>query len=168
MSYTYKFPRPNLTVDIVLIRIHKVPPESEYGSEVLLIERGNKPFKGKLALPGGFMDMNETLEAAAYRELKEETGIDLTKETDRMILGFRGLRFLKVYDAPNRDPRGRTISAAFCCFVDKPLEVIAGDDAVKAIWVPKSDVEDLAFDHMDIISDAYSTTLPEFMLRGLT
>ncbi len=161
MSYEYKFPRPSLTVDIVLVRIQRGTPESEFGSEVLLIERGNEPFKGKLALPGGFMDMNETLEEAAYRELKEETGIDLTKPTD-MILGFRGLRFLKIYDEIDRDPRGRTISAAFCCFVDKrtSLEATAGDDAAKVMWVPKNDLEDLAFDHFDIISDAYST-LPE-------
>ena len=158
MSYNYKYPRPNVTVDVVLIHI---PNRKWAESKVLLIERGNEPFKGQLALPGGFADMNETLEVAAYRELKEETGIDLIKEKDSFIFGFIGLCLLKVYDEPDRDPRGRTISAAYFCFVDKAIEATAGDDAAKAIWKPRKELKDLAFDHMKIIDDAHKTWEPE-------
>lgn len=156
MSYTYKFPRPNVTVDIVLAaspvgwRLKEVT-SLRAESQILLIERRNEPFKGKLALPGGFMDMDETLKEAAYRELKEETGIDLKERGEE-------LNFLGVYDALNRDPRGRTIGAVFYCFIKEPIEAIAGDDAAKAVWKPRKDLEgDLAFDHMEIIRDAYKT-----------
>ena len=94
-SYTYDYPRPMLTADCVVVRS---------GSEVLLVRRGGEPFKGCWALPGGFMEMDETIEHCAVRELEEETGLRFAE---------RDLRLIGVYSAPGRDPRGRTVTAAF-------------------------------------------------------
>ena len=87
--YTYKYPRPMVTVDIILFRFFKE------NLEILLIQRKNNPFKEKWALPGGFIEMNEPLLEAAKRELKEETAVDNIK-----------LFELKTFGKPGRDPRG--------------------------------------------------------------
>jgi 8-oxo-dGTP diphosphatase len=111
-------------------------------SRLLLIERRNEPFKGEYALPGGFMDIGETAEAAARRELKEETGI----KAGRLYLAG-------VYSDPGRDPRGHNISIAFASII-RATKPKAGDDAASAVWVKDWMQLDLAFDHGQIARDA--------------
>jgi 8-oxo-dGTP diphosphatase len=138
MSYTYEYPRPAVTVDAAVFRYN------ENVLEVLLIERGNYPFEGMWALPGGFLDMDETLEAAVVRELEEETGL---KSID--------LKQLHAYSAIGRDPRGRTITITFYGMVDfENSKVTAGDDARNANWFPVEKIDKLAFDHQEMIEMA--------------
>lgn len=111
---------------------------------VLLIERGNEPYKGCWALPGGFLDMEETLEECAIRELEEETGLKVSIESIRQV---------GTYSRVNRDPRGRTISTAFIAVVDSPLPVKGQDDAARAEWFAIDSLPPLAFDHANIIRD---------------
>ncbi|MCQ2233437.1 MAG: NUDIX hydrolase [Paludibacteraceae bacterium] len=136
MSYTYEYPRPAVTADVVAITKEAEP-------KVLLIQRGFAPFKGCWAFPGGFMDMDETTEQCAIRELEEETGLALSSMTQ-----------IGAYSKVDRDPRGRTITVAYLAVVDKPLDVIAQDDAAKARWFPIKELPPLAFDHADIMTDA--------------
>lgn len=136
MSYTYKYPRPAVTADCVVITREAEP-------KVLLIQRDGEPFKGCWAFPGGFMNMDETTEACAIRELEEETGL---KVSDVHQIG--------AYSKVDRDPRGRTITVAYLAIIDKQMEVQGQDDAAKAEWFPLSDLPSLAFDHSDIIRDA--------------
>ena len=136
MSYTYEYPRPAVTADVVAITKEAEP-------KVLLIQRGFAPFKGCWAFPGGFMNMDETTEQCAIRELEEETGLALSTMTQ-----------IGAYSKVDRDPRGRTITVAFLAVVDKPLDVIAQDDAAKAKWFPIKKLPPLAFDHADIMADA--------------
>ncbi len=109
---------------------------------VLLIRRGRPPFEGDYALPGGFVEVGETVEDACRRELKEETGIEV-----------RELKLVGVYSDPKRDPRGHTCSVAYLAQV-APAKPTAGDDAAAAEWVEDWRSEKLAFDHADIIADA--------------
>jgi len=136
MSYTYKYPRPCVTVDIAIIK----PAENDY--EILLIQRANPPFKDMWALPGGFIDMDEDLDESALRELKEETGIEKVELTQ-----------FKTYGAPKRDPRHRTITVVYSGFVPQQTRVLAGDDAKNVQWFPLSQLPSLAFDHGEIIND---------------
>ena len=136
MAYTYNYPRPAVTADCVVVTREKEP-------KVLLIQRGNEPFKGCWAFPGGFMDMDETTEQCAIRELEEETGLVLSE-----------LQQIGAYSKVDRDPRGRTISVAYLVRIDKPIAVIGQDDAAKAEWWPLSALPPLAFDHDDIMRDA--------------
>ena len=136
MVYTYKYPRPAVTADCVVMTKEAVP-------QVLLIERGFAPFKGYWALPGGFMNMDETTEQCAIRELKEETG-----------LMVNDLHQIGAYSKVNRDPRGRTITVAYLVLVDHPVTVTGQDDAAKAMWFPVDELPPLAFDHEDIMRDA--------------
>lgn len=109
---------------------------------VLLIRRGHPPFKGKYALPGGFVEVGETVEDACRRELMEETGVKAGR-----------LELIGVYSDPGRDPRGHTCSVAFLTRVRSAVAK-AGDDAQAAEWVARwSDLE-LAFDHAKILADA--------------
>jgi len=113
--------------------------------EILLIQRKNPPFQGKFALPGGFVEYNESVEEACIREAKEETNMDIKIE-----------KLVGIYSKPNRDPRGHTITAAFLCI---PLEnsiPLAGDDAKNAKFFNVSEIlhMELAFDHKSIIEDA--------------
>lgn len=112
---------------------------------VLLIQRKNDPFKDQWALPGGFLEENETLEEGAKRELEEETGLKIEK-----------LQQVRAFGAPGRDPRGRTISIAFVGRIDAEAMVKASDDAVDAKWFNLSDLPNLAFDHREIIIEARS------------
>ena len=131
--YTYKYPRPSVTVDAILI--------SKQNS-VLLIQRSDEPFKGKWALPGGFIELDESLETACHRELEEETGLKVDKLTQ-----------FKAYGTVDRDPRGRTISVIFYSFQDEEAIPMAGDDAANAKWFPLSQLPELAFDHQLIIDE---------------
>ena len=109
---------------------------------VLLIRRKNQPFQGQFALPGGFVDIGETTEAAALRELKEETGIEGSSP-----------RLIGVYSDPKRDPRGHTIGIAYLVQATS-YDVLAGDDAADAQFVAHWRQEQIAFDHRTIIVDA--------------
>ena len=136
MAYTYKYPRPAVTADSVVITREAEP-------KVLLIQRGNMPFKGGWAFPGGFMNMDEKTEQCAIRELEEETGLRVSK-----------IQQIGAYSKVDRDPRGRTVTVAYLAIVDEPIAVIGQDDAAKAEWWPLSDLPHLAFDHYDIMQDA--------------
>ena len=136
MAFTYKYPRPALTADCVVITKGEMP-------EVLLIQRGDEPYKGQWAFPGGFMEMDETTEECAIRELKEETGLELSE-----------LHQIGVYSKVDRDPRGRTVTVAYLAVVDSTLAVKGQDDAAKAEWWPLITPPPLAFDHEDILKDA--------------
>lgn len=155
-----KFPKPSLTADLVIMRC------SGAEHEVLLIQRGGHPFMGKWAFPGGFSEMNETIEETAARELMEET-----------CLAVPGMKLLGVYSRPGRDPRGWTVSVAFvvCLNEEEGNQAKAADDAADARWFrivrdgermklscgdlglePDAGGRILAFDHDDILRDAVS------------
>ena len=137
MAYQYEYPRPAVSVDNVVFQ------EINKSLHLLLIQRKNEPFQHQWALPGGFLDMHETLEEAAARELKEETGLEAVS-----------LEQLGAYSTVDRDPRTRVISVAFKIHVaagDKPA---AADDALDAQWFPVDQLPPLAFDHQQIVSDA--------------
>lgn len=136
MSYTYKYPRPAVTADCVVIT-------SETEPRVLFIERGGDPFKGQWAIPGGFLNMDETTEQCAIRELEEETGLKVEK-----------VHQIGAYSKIDRDPRGRNIAVAYLAIVDKPLEVRGLDDAAEAKWFSLHALPPLAFDHNEIMADA--------------
>ena len=136
MTYTYKYPRPAVTADCVVITREEQP-------KVLLIQRGIDPYKGCWAFPGGFMNMDETTEQCAIRELEEETGL---RASDMHQIG--------AYSKVDRDPRGRTITVAYLAIIDEPVAVAGQDDAAKAEWFPLSALPELAFDHAEIMRDA--------------
>jgi 8-oxo-dGTP diphosphatase len=138
MTYTYKYPRPAVTGDCIVIT-------KEVDAKVLLIQRADEPYKGCWAFPGGFLNMDETTEQCAIRELEEETGL---KVNDVHQIG--------AYSKVDRDPRGRTITVAYLAIIDSPISVLGQDDAAKAEWWPLSALPQLAFDHNDIINDAYT------------
>lgn len=124
---------PLVTVDCVVV---------DGDGRLLLIRRGHPPFEGKHALPGGFVDVGETVEDACRRELLEETGVKAGK-----------LRLVGVYSSPDRDPRGHTVSCAFLTRVRKAAAE-AGDDAAAVEWVESWRRLEFAFDHRDIVRDA--------------
>ena len=138
--YCYEYPRPAVTVDLVVFAHH--------AGEVLtlLVQRGSEPFAGSWAVPGGFLDIDEEIEVGARRELKEETGLDLTVP----------ISFLGIFGKPGRDPRGRTISLAYVAYLPgEPPEVTGGDDAAAADWRPAQPYDPptpLAFDHAEVIA----------------
>ena len=136
MSYTYKYPRPAVTADCVVITKEAKP-------KVLLIKRGADPYKGAWAFPGGFLNMDETTEQCAIRELEEETSMRIQE-----------LQQIGAYSKVDRDPRGRTITVAYLAVVEKPTEVKGQDDAAKAQWFPIDALPELAFDHDEIMRDA--------------
>lgn len=138
--YSYKYPRMLVTVDAVIFRIDI----NRQPTHILLIERGNEPYKGHFALPGGFPETKELLADAAARELFEETG----------IAGVE-LKQIGVFDDIDRDPRDRNIAIAFWGVVsDDKINPTAGDDAAKAQWYPIEQLPLLAFDHAKIVKAA--------------
>lgn len=135
--FCYDYPRPSVTVDIVVVTKERRP-------RVLLIQRKRPPFEGTWALPGGFIDMDETLEASARRELEEETGLKVGK-----------LAEIGVFGDPGRDPRGRTISVVYLTRVNvNQVKPRAADDAAAADWFPLERPPRLAFDHREILMRA--------------
>jgi 8-oxo-dGTP diphosphatase len=127
---------PALTTDCIVVDARR---------RLLLVRRKNPPFKGMLALPGGFVDIGETVEEACRRELLEETGVRAGK-----------LELLGVYSDPKRDPRGHTCSVAFLTRV-RSATAKAGDDAAAVEWVENWSNLELAFDHARIVRDARRT-----------
>ena len=124
---------PLLTTDCVVV---------DAKGRVLLVRRGHPPFKGKYALPGGFVDVGETVDDACRRELKEETGVKAGR-----------LELLGIYSDPKRDPRGHTCSVVFLTRMVRATPK-AGDDAAAAEWIEDWSKLDLAFDHSKILRDA--------------
>jgi 8-oxo-dGTP diphosphatase len=122
--------RPTVACDCVIFRTDKQQ------LELLLVKRGTKPYLGKYALPGGYMEWGESCERAAARELKEETGLENIE-----------LEQIGVFSEPGRDPRGTVVSIAYTGFAELKKKVKAGDDAAKAEWVPIQKCPKLAFDH---------------------
>ncbi|MGW4056931.1 NUDIX hydrolase [Amycolatopsis sp. NPDC004747] len=132
-----------LAVDLVIFTLR------DSVLHVLLVERGVDPFRGTLALPGGFLEHDrEDVLAAAHRELQEEANLDAAQ---------LHLEQLGAYGAPDRDPRGRVVSVAYLAIAPGLPEPLAGTDAARASWTPVPDVlagrTKLAFDHRDILDD---------------
>jgi len=150
--FTYKYERPAVTVDILLFSINDNSPE------VLLIQRKNDPFKGKWAIPGGFIEMDETLEESAVRELKEETNISIPQEK---------LEQLYTFGKPDRDPRTRVITVVYFAIVDSNnLKPEANSDASDVKWFSCNNLPPLAFDHQDIVDMALKRLKRYKNMRG--
>jgi len=143
-KYVYDWPRPMITVDSIVFAFFNDRPH------LLLINRRSEPFKGKWALPGGFVNIDEELETAAERELAEETGLKDVRLEQMHTFGKCG-----------RDPRGRQITIAFMGIAEKGTDKIkAGDDAAEAKWFDVDNLpDDLAFDHNE---------MAEFAIKKLT
>lgn len=134
--YTYQYPRAALTVDAI------VYVKDKNATLVLLIQRGREPFLSQWALPGGFINMDETLEEACIRELEEETGL-IVKQMSQF----------KTYDSVDRDPRHRTISVVYFTELKEKQLVSGNDDAAQAKWFSLDNLPQLAFDHQQILND---------------
>lgn len=134
--YCYDYPRPAVTTDCIIYDI-----DDQKGFKILLIKRNNDPYKDMWAFPGGFMEMDETAEECAARELLEETGI-------KGVLLEQVLTVSEV----DRDPRGRTISIIFMGRADSTsVSPLAGDDAEAIEWFEIGELPPLAFDHHKIL-----------------
>eukprot|EP00882_Tetradesmus_deserticola_P010142 GHRQ01010717.1.p1 GENE.GHRQ01010717.1~~GHRQ01010717.1.p1 ORF type:complete len:205 (+),score=63.24 GHRQ01010717.1:219-833(+) len=146
-KYSYEWPRPALTVDAVIV----AKPAGSAPAQLLLIQRKHPPCQGQWALPGGFVNQGEPLDAAAARELQEETSVD-PKDVDMVQVGS--------YGDPGRDPRGWTVTVAYAAVVPSTeLGVKAADDAAAASWYPVKSLPSLAFDHKQIIREAFQKLL---------
>jgi 8-oxo-dGTP diphosphatase len=141
MSELSDYPQPSVTVDLIIFTI------AEDDLKVLLIRRGQEPFKGRWALPGGFVEIDESLEEAAARELKEEVGVTNVY-----------LEQLYTFGDPKRDPRGRVISVSYFALIDAERQrIVAASDAADAQWHSVFDprgMAKLAFDHGKILDYA--------------
>jgi len=140
-TYIYDWPRPMVSVDAVVFAFFR------NRAKLLLVNRGNEPFKGKWSLPGGFVEIREELEEAVVRELAEETGLFNVK-----------LEQMRTYGNVGRDPRGRQITIVYMGIATEGVNKIkAGDDAAEVRWF---DIEklpkDMAFDHSDVAKFAIS------------
>ena len=139
MTYTYDYPHPAVTVDIAIFTIQ----DDDF--KVLLIQRGIEPFEGMWALPGGFVGIDESLRRAAWRELKEETGVNAAF-----------LEPLSAFGHPDRDPRERVITVAYYALIPSDrLQLKASTDAREARLFSMSDLPQLAFDHAKILRRAH-------------
>lgn len=138
MAFSYDYPRPCVTVDCVVLR------STQNGFEILLIQRGQQPYQGMWAFPGGFINMDEDLVESAHRELYEETNISGVALTQ-----------FKAYGAVHRDPRHRTITVVFTALIPNGVhcKAVAGDDARMAAWFQLAQLPELAFDHGQILND---------------
>jgi len=138
MAYTYDYPHPAVTVDIVVFTI------AEHRLQVLLVKRSAWPHAGKWALPGGFVGIDESLKRAAWRELREETGVNAAH-----------LEQLGAFGRPDRDPRERVITVAYIALLPADrLRIEAGSDAGDAGLFPVEELPELAFDHARIVDHA--------------
>ena len=161
MAYTYEYPHPAVTTDIVIFTIRRDE------LKVLLIKRALPPFRNMWALPGGFVNLEESLEAGARRELEEETGV-------RDVY----LEQLYTFGEPDRDPRERVITVAYYALVPSDeMDIQAGTDAEGVSWFAMRELPELAFDHGAILDMAYdrlraklgySTIAFQFMPRNFT
>jgi 8-oxo-dGTP diphosphatase len=134
-KFTYDYPRPMVTVDIAIVTREAKP-------RVLLIRRKNPPFAGMWALPGGYINMDESLEAAARRELLEETGVNAAR-----------LEQVHTSGDPGRDPRGRTITVLYLARIDaSKVKPRAADDAAEVGWHRLDRPPQLAFDHREMLA----------------
>ena len=147
--YSYKYPHPAVTADNVVFCF------DNKGLNVLLVKRKNEPFKNCWAFPGGFMNIDETIEECAARELKEETNF----KAERM-------EQLMVFSSVDRDPRERVITVAFLALV-KMQEVKGGDDASEAKWFKLKDIPQLAFDHEYILRVALNRLKEKIQLEPI-
>lgn len=134
--YCYRYPHPAVTTDCVIFGF------DDTNLKVLLIQRGGDPYKGKWAIPGGFLNPDESADEGALRELKEETG-----------LGTACAEQFHTYSEPDRDPRERVITIAYLALV-RLQEVKGSDDAADARWFSLNEIPQLAFDHGAILRDA--------------
>lgn len=132
--FEYEYPRPAVSVDVIVSRM------IEGEEHILLIQRKHDPYQGSWALPGGFLDMDETLEQAAARELKEETCLDALSVCQ-----------IGTFSAVDRDPRSRVITTAFEATIDPVQTPIAADDAADWQWKNLNSEIELAFDHAEIL-----------------
>ena len=132
--FEYEYPRPAVSVDVI------VSCMIEGEEHILLIQRKHDPYQGSWALPGGFLDMDETLEQAAARELKEETCLDALSVCQ-----------IGTFSAVDRDPRSRVITTAFEATIDPVQTPIAADDAADWQWKNLNSEIELAFDHAEIL-----------------
>ncbi len=132
MGRLFRIRKPRVGVDVVILK----------GGRVVLVRRGNPPFRGRFALPGGFLEPGETVEQGARREAREETRLRI------VLTGMVG-----VYSEPGRDPRGPVVTIAFRA---RPVSgtLRGGDDAAEAKWFPAERPPPLAFDHRKILRDA--------------
>ena len=136
-KYVYDYPRPAVAVDMVIV-------SKDTPRKVLLIRRKNDPFANTWAIPGGFVDMDESLDVAARRELLEETGVKVAK-----------VEQLHTFGDPDRDPRGRVNSVVYLAEIDpKKVKPVAADDAADVGWYSLNRPPALAFDHGKILSMA--------------
>ncbi|MFJ6742037.1 NUDIX hydrolase [Streptomyces sp. NPDC091279] len=142
-----------VTVDLAVLTVRSG------ALHVLLVERGQEPYAGQWALPGGFVAPRESAENAARRELAEETG--LTEVT-----GLH-LEQLRTYSEPDRDPRMRVVSVAFAALLPDAPEPHAGSDAARAAWLPYEPALTLAFDHGRILADAHERVGAKLEYTGL-
>ncbi len=150
-QFNYRHPHPAVAVDIAVFSL------KELTLHTLLIERGREPYRGAWALPGGFVRIAESLEDAARRELREETGLDCA------ALGQIG-----AFGAPERDPRERVISIAYLAVVRMDSVTLrAGTDAAHALWWPSESLPSLAFDHAEILSRARDRLRDEVAMTPL-
>lgn len=142
--YEYKYPHPAITADCVVFGV-----DCSGECRLLLIERGNDPCKGKWAFPGGFMNIDETAEECASRELSEETGLEIEEWKE-----------IGVFSDVHRDPRERVVTVAYCAvvFCETLCGVKGNDDARKAVWFKLTELPSLAFDHEKILEKALTIT----------
>lgn len=139
-KYTYDYPMPSITTDVIVLR------KSINNNEILLIKRKNEPYKDCWALPGGFMEINETLKECAIRELHEETGL---------CIDIEKLETVTILDDVNRDSRGRVISVVYFSTVEENAKAIASDDAKELKWFDVTKLpKNIAFDHLKAIDTA--------------
>lgn len=147
--FSYKYPHPAVTTDCVIFGFDGTR------LQVLLIERGLEPYKGKWAFPGGFMKMDESAEQGAKRELMEETGMKAEY-----------MEQFHAFTDPDRDPRERVITIAYYALC-KIQEVKGGDDAAKAQWFSIDEIPQLAFDHDRILRHALSVLRERLHFRPI-
>jgi 8-oxo-dGTP diphosphatase len=150
-----KFPAFAVTVDVVILTM------TEGVLHVLLVQRGEDPFQGMWAIPGGFKRPEETLDEAARRELSEETGVDVPS----LLTQFGA------YGDPGRDPRMNVVTVAYLAVLRDVGAIVAGTDAAEAALVPVSDILgqriELAFDHLEIVRDAVERVRVELEVSGI-